>query len=71
MSNPSVFSAILNSYHTYSDEPKVQRLFAVQAALEVIKADVGSGGEKKYPSTIDNMKNLSSYADLIQKALEK
>ncbi|APX08725.1 hypothetical protein BWP24_21370 [Vibrio campbellii] len=71
MSNQSVFSTILTSYHAYSDEPKVQRLFAVQAALEVIKADVGSGGEKKYPNTINNMDNLSKYADLIQEALDK
>lgn len=71
MSNTSVFIQTLDSYHSYNDDPKRQRLFAVQAALEIIKADVGSGGEKKYPNTINNMDNLSKYADLIQEALDK
>jgi len=50
-------------YHTKDEN--VQRAMAVAAALELIRADA-TGGQAEVG---DEMKNLSKYADQIQKAL--
>ncbi|NOH95151.1 hypothetical protein F0229_21870 [Vibrio sp. AIC-3] len=64
------FKPTLSEYHVYDDSPEVQRMLAVSAALEVIKADVSASGERKSNNIRDNMENLASYADAIQEALK-
>jgi len=59
------FAAAFKGYHSKHAHEK--RSLAVAAALEVIRADAFGGNAE----VNDELKNLSKYADSIQKALEK
>lgn len=67
---------MLDNYFTPSEGvEKKQRLLAVQAALEVAKAAVGSGTSSTASRVDDDIANVakevSNLADAIQAALEK
>ena len=57
------FLSAFTGYHSKHSHEK--RALAVSAALEVIRADATGGNAELN----DELKNLSKYADLIQKAL--
>lgn len=59
----SSFATIFRGYH--SNHEQEQRALAVAAALELLRADARGGNAE----VSDEIKNLSKYADYIQKAL--
>lgn len=59
----SSFASIFRGYHSNHDQEK--RALAVAAALELLRADARGGNAE----VNDEIKNLSKYADHIQKAL--
>ncbi|EME9804119.1 hypothetical protein R7E47_20380 [Vibrio sp. Vb1026] len=63
------FRPTLDQYVAYAEQPDVQRMFAVAAALELIKADVSTARERNTTSLERHVSNLSEYADTIQAAL--
>ncbi|MFB1069630.1 hypothetical protein ACEUKD_23160 [Vibrio diabolicus] len=63
------FRPTLEQYVAYADQPEAQRMFAVAAALELIKADVSTARERNTASLQRHISNLSEYTDLIQDAL--
>ncbi|MFL7018820.1 hypothetical protein [Vibrio cyclitrophicus] len=72
MSNERItFKPTIEQYNAFSNEPEVQRMFAVAAALELIQADVTGSTENKTNGLLNShMEQLSSYADHIQEALK-
>lgn len=72
MSNERItFKPTIEQYNAFPNEPEVQRMFAVAAALELIQADVTGSTENKTNGLLkSHMEQLSSYADHIQEALK-
>ena len=58
-----------NNYNSVT--PEMRRHLAVTTALELIQADVSGSHDNKTTSLLSgHLESLSSYADLIQQALE-
>ncbi|MBL4307019.1 hypothetical protein [Vibrio fluvialis] len=70
MSDKATFITTLMQYDEFNDEPEIQRMMAVAAAMELIKSEVSSSRERNSSSLEHHFSKLSEYADHIQKALK-
>ncbi|WP_444958230.1 hypothetical protein [Microbulbifer sp. ZKSA002] len=64
------YQTALGASSTYSSDPKEARAHAVATALEIIRAKVSSSSSQTTEQLKSEFNSLSSYANLIQAAME-